>query len=90
MIEKSVQMQKSMRSLFRVAAKQRRLTADEIIKILSANGFEKVSQRGSHQKWKNYSTLKQVIVPYHKGKALPIGTLKSIIEGSGILDEYWK
>lgn len=30
---------------------------------------------------------RQVIVPYHKGKQLPLGTLKSIIEGSGILEE---
>lgn len=70
--------------------KQRRLKADEIIKILSANGFEKVSQKGSHQKWKNYGKGKQVIMPYHKGKQLPIGTLKSIIEGSGIQEKLWR
>ena len=52
--------------------KQKRLKAEEIIKILSAHGFEKVRQKGSHQKWKNYETEKQVIVTYHKGKQLPI------------------
>lgn len=70
--------------------KQKRLKAEEIIKILSAHGFEKVRQKGSHQKWKNYETEKQVIVPYHKGKQLPIGTLKSIIEGSDIPEKLWK
>ena len=70
--------------------KQKRLAANEVIRVLSANGFEKVSQKGSHQKWKNYSTLKQIIVPYHRGKALPIGTLKAIIEGSGIPEEFWQ
>ena len=33
---------------------------------------------------------KQVIVPYHKGKQLPLGTLKSIIDGSGISEENFR
>lgn len=69
--------------------KQKRFTAEEVTKILSSNGFEKISQKGSHQKWKNFNTGCQVIVPYHKGKQLPIGTLKSIIEGSGLHEEAW-
>ena len=71
-------------------AKRKRLTAKEVIKILSTHGFEKVSQKGSHQKWKNYSTGKQVIVPYHKGKQLPLGTLKSIMEGSELDPGAWR
>ena len=70
--------------------KQKRLSADAVIKILSVNGFEKVGQKGSHQKWKNYDSGCQVIVPYHKGKQLPIGTLKSIIEGSSLPSEVWQ
>ena len=66
-----------------------RLTAREVIAILRRHGFVLVSQRGSHQKWRNDKTGKQVIIPYHKGKRLPIGTLKAIIEGSGISpDEF--
>ncbi|MBI2860427.1 MAG: type II toxin-antitoxin system HicA family toxin [Chloroflexi bacterium] len=61
-----------------------RLTADEVISVLRRHGFVFVSQLGSHQKWRNFSTGKQVIVPYHQGKQLPIGTLGSIIAGSGI------
>jgi predicted RNA binding protein YcfA (HicA-like mRNA interferase family) len=67
-----------------MAQKLPRLKANEVIKILQRHGFVLVSQKGSHQKWRNYNTGKQVIVPYHKGKQLPIGTLFSIIEGSAI------
>jgi predicted RNA binding protein YcfA (HicA-like mRNA interferase family) len=66
------------------------LKAAEITKILSKHGFLLASQRGSHQKWRNPSTGKQVIVPYHKDKQLPLGTLKSIIEGSGIAEEEFR
>ncbi|HTY81524.1 MAG TPA: type II toxin-antitoxin system HicA family toxin [Dehalococcoidales bacterium] len=67
-----------------MAQKLPRLKANEVIKILQRNDFILVSQRGSHQKWRSTLTSKQVIVPYHKGKQLPLGTIKSIIEGSGI------
>lgn len=61
-----------------------RLTASEVVRILQHHGFILVSQRGSHQKWRNDATNKQVIVPYHKGRLLPLGTLRGIIEGSGV------
>jgi len=73
-----------------MARKLPRLKASEIIKILQQHGFILVSQRGSHQKWRNDDTGKQVIVPYHKGKQLPVGTLRSIIEGSGIPEEKFR
>jgi predicted RNA binding protein YcfA (HicA-like mRNA interferase family) len=73
-----------------MARKLPRLKASEIIKILQQHGFILVSQRGSHQKWRNDDTGKQVIVPYHKGKQLPLGTLRSIIEGSGIPEEKFR
>jgi predicted RNA binding protein YcfA (HicA-like mRNA interferase family) len=74
-----------------MAQKLPRLKASEVISILQRNGFILVSQRGSHQKWRNYDTSKQVIIPHHKGKQLPLGTLRSIIEGSGIpQDEFLK
>jgi predicted RNA binding protein YcfA (HicA-like mRNA interferase family) len=67
-----------------MAPKQTRLKAQQVTRILHRHGFALVSQRGSHQKWRHPHTGKQVIVPYHKGKELPLGTLTSIIEGSGI------
>lgn len=73
-----------------MAQKLPRLKADEIIRILERHGFVLISQRGSHQKWRNQDTGKQVIVPYHKGKQLPLGTVRSIIEGSGISEEAFR
>jgi len=67
-----------------------RYTSEEVIKILQNNGFILLSQRGSHQKWRNSSTGKQVIVPHHKGKQLPLGTLRSIIEGSNIPENEFR
>jgi hypothetical protein len=32
---------------------------------------------------------KQVIVAHHSGRVLPLGTMKAIIEGSGILPAAW-
>lgn len=73
-----------------MGAKFPRLKAVEIIRVLRRRGFVLVGSKGSHQKWRNVSTEKQVIVPVHKGKELPLGTLKSIIEGSGIPLEEWE
>ena len=41
------------------------MTPQEMIKLLKKNGFEVVSQNGSHIKLKNIQTNKTVIVPYH-------------------------
>jgi predicted RNA binding protein YcfA (HicA-like mRNA interferase family) len=73
-----------------MAQKLPRLKANEVIRILQQHGFALISQRGSHQKLRNDDTGKQVIVPYHKGKQLPLGTLRSIIEGSGIPEEKFR
>jgi predicted RNA binding protein YcfA (HicA-like mRNA interferase family) len=57
-----------------------RLAAYEVTRVLQRHGFSLISQRGSHQKWRNPETGSQVVVPYHKGKQLPLGTLNSIIQ----------
>jgi predicted RNA binding protein YcfA (HicA-like mRNA interferase family) len=68
-----------------------RLKASGVIKILQQHGFILVGQRGSHQKWRNAHTVKQVIVPNHKSRQLPLGTIRSIVEGSGIApDKFLK
>ena len=41
------------------------MTPREMIKHLKKNGFEEVSQNGSHLKLKNPATGRTVIVPYH-------------------------
>jgi hypothetical protein len=48
-----------------------------------------VSQRGSHQKWR-HANGRQVIVAMHGSKPIPIGTLKSIIEGSGLAPDDFR
>ena len=73
-----------------MARKLPRLQANEVIRTLEQHGFGLISQRGSHQKWRNDDTGRQVVVPYHKGKQLPLGTLRSIIEGSGIPEEKFR
>ncbi len=60
----------------------------DIIRVLKRHGFVLVGQSGSHQKW-HHPKGRQVIVAMHGSKSIPIGTLKSIIEGSGLdVDEF--
>lgn len=63
-------------------------SAREVIRVLRKHGFEMVSQKGSHQKWR-HANGRQVIVAMHGNKPIPIGTLKSILEGSGLsVDDF--
>lgn len=62
--------------------------AREVVRVLRQHGFAMVGQKGSHQKWR-HPNGRQVIVAMHGNKPIPIGTLKSIIEGSGLsADEF--
>jgi predicted RNA binding protein YcfA (HicA-like mRNA interferase family) len=58
-------------------------TANDVVRVLRKDGFILVSQKSSHQKWR-HSNGRQVIAAMHGRKPIPIGTLKSIIEGSGL------
>jgi predicted RNA binding protein YcfA (HicA-like mRNA interferase family) len=58
-------------------------SAREITKVLQKHGFIFAGQRRSHQKWR-HANGRQVIVADHGSKPIPIGTLKNIIEGSGL------
>ena len=60
------------------------VTADMIIRALKKAGFVKVDQSGSHQKWYNYETEKQTIVPYHRGEIIRPKTFRRILEGAGL------
>jgi predicted RNA binding protein YcfA (HicA-like mRNA interferase family) len=66
-----------------------RLTSDQVIRILRHHGFARVGASGSHQKWRSPITGKQVIVAHHRGRVLPLGTMRAIIEGSGIATDEW-
>lgn len=60
-----------------------RLSAEQVVRVLKQHAIAVVGQSGSHQKWRNDSTGKQVIVAYRRGRILPLGTLKSIRRPAG-------
>lgn len=63
--------------------KLRKLSAKEIAAILEAHGFERRRQKGSHIAFRHAEPpARTVIVPDRK--AIPIGTLASIIRQSGL------
>ncbi len=66
------------------------MDAKKVEKLLKKYGFELVSQKGSHKKWRNSQQNLQVIVPYHQGRDLPIGTLRNIFVNSSIPEFEWK
>lgn len=70
--------------------KIKRLTAQEVEKILTRFGFAQVSQRGSHRKWHNSDSRLTVIVPLHGSKELPIGTLRQIMLAAHIPETEWQ
>jgi predicted RNA binding protein YcfA (HicA-like mRNA interferase family) len=59
------------------------LSAQDVTRVLKRNGFVLTAQKGSHQKWR-HTNGRQVIVGVHGNKPIPRGTLKSVIEGSGL------
>ena len=70
--------------------KIRRLTTKEVERLLSKYGFELISQKGSHRKWRNQTQGRQVIVPFHSGQSLPLGTLRNILINAEIPEFEWK
>lgn len=66
------------------------LPPKKIIKIMTQKfNFEKISQKGSHVKYKNFYTQRIFIIPMHK--EIAAGTLKSILEQANIeLEEFSK
>lgn len=59
------------------------LTPKEMVKLLEKNGFEKISQNGSHLKMKNEKIGKIIIVPIH-GKDLKKGLEQAILKDAGL------
>lgn len=58
------------------------LPPKDIIRVLNLLGFYKISQKGSHAKFKNLETGNVCIIPMHNEIAK--GTLKSILEQADI------
>ncbi len=60
------------------------LPPNDIIKVLTGLGFQKVSQKGSHAKYvKQGNPIRTTIIPMHREvvhREVARGTLKSILE----------
>ena len=52
----------------------------ELVRDLQTIGFVSKRQKGSHLHLFRESDKRRVTVPIHKGKVIPIGTLKSILK----------
>ena len=59
------------------------MTPQDMIRLLKKNGFQIVSQNGSHVKLKNTKTEKQTIVPRHSG-SMKKGLEQAILKQSGL------
>jgi predicted RNA binding protein YcfA (HicA-like mRNA interferase family) len=68
----------------------RRMDAKQVEKILTEYGFQLIAQKGSHRKWRNVERNLQVVVPYHKSRDLPLGTLRNILVNADIPESEWK
>jgi len=56
----------------------------ELIRQLEKNGWLKVSQKGSHIKFRHPVKKGHIVVPHHKGRDIPVGTLISILKKAGL------
>lgn len=59
------------------------MSPKEMVRLLKKNGFEEISQVGSHVKLKNFETGRTVIVPYHS-KDLKKGMEQAILKQAGL------
>ena len=61
------------------------LSGRKLVKVFKKLGYEKVSQRGSHIKIKNYEAESTLIIPDHK--EIDRWTLKTILKQAEISDQ---
>jgi len=60
-----------------------------IVKKLRRLGFEGPFGGGRHVVMRHPETRVKIPVPMHKGKDMPIGTLRAIIRQAGVSVEEW-
>src|SRR5439155_24333342 len=56
----------------------------EVVRLLTNDGWEQVSQKGSHRQFKHATKAGKVTVPGKLSDDVPIGTLKSILRQAGM------
>ena len=62
-----------------MTAKLPPMRAQRVLRKLKRAGFVEIHRKGSHRVLKNYETGKIVVVPVHRGRDIPRGTLHNII-----------
>ena len=61
-----------------------RVDCQDLIRALQHAGFVEQRQRGSHLHLRRETDGKRITVPVHKGRVVPIGTLRAILRDAGI------
>ncbi|MFI5264815.1 MAG: type II toxin-antitoxin system HicA family toxin [Candidatus Kapaibacterium sp.] len=61
-----------------------RVTASDLIRVLKKIGFIEDRSKGSHKIFIHPSKHLRAVIPFHKGRNLAIGTLKSILDDAEI------
>jgi predicted RNA binding protein YcfA (HicA-like mRNA interferase family) len=56
----------------------------DVIRLLTNDGWEQVSQKGIHRQLKHATKSAKVTVPGKLSHDVPIGTLKSILRQAGL------
>ena len=66
-----------------------RVDCQDLVRALKRAGFVEQRQHGSHLHLRRESDGKRVTVPVHKGRVVPIGTLRAILRDADIsIDEF--
>ena len=66
------------------------LSGIEVCKILEANDFNKIRQKGSHILMQKRTEDSTITIPIPNHKEIRIGTLKSIIRQSKLLKDLFE
>jgi predicted RNA binding protein YcfA (HicA-like mRNA interferase family) len=59
------------------------MSSRELIKIIEADGWYQVAQKGSHKQFEHKTKTGKVTIP-HPVKDLPIGTFNSVLKQAGL------
>ncbi|NHZ71737.1 MAG: addiction module toxin, HicA family [Aquificales bacterium] len=72
-----------------MSPKLQRVKPRQLVRALKKAGFVEQRQRGSHLRMYRETDKRLVIVPMHKGKDVPTGTLRGILRDADITpDEF--
>jgi predicted RNA binding protein YcfA (HicA-like mRNA interferase family) len=67
-----------------ITFKERRVTFNELIRLLETNGFYLVKQKGSVRHYGKVGWPRLIRVDYHGNRQVPTGTCHAILKAAGI------